>query len=379
MREDTGKDLITLYISKTKQYNGNCTSDSEQVTSSISATMKTVKDDKSSAVDNEINLKRQLIEATDSVRKKFHSIKNRHREDRTALEKIYEPLTQPLKEISAATVAKSVQPPFGMVPIQTTHSKESPKSECIKLTPRRTRDSDEYEKKAFYTPVGGTPSTSTIITSPDAETSTFSNTVKDHIRRLQSGDSHYDTTYGVRLNPKTGNLLLGNTEIRFPDDNVELWTKNGNKIASYKGTEGLYEMLFLKLPTVLYDDKDINDNSDAQIYKELLLKTKAPYKNYDTRKGLNASRTAKYHQLVEPLMSYKMVMRSRSGTGVPPRMPTMKVADKNKTVDYVYWNKPKELVDRLRLLWGSKLAGHTGHDNEILNIIEELREEGIVY
>ena len=40
-------------------------------------------------------------------------------------------------------------------------------------------------------------------------------------------------------------------------------------------------------------------------------------------------------------------------------------------------NKPKELVDRL--LWSSKVAGHTGHDNEIMSIIEELREWGIIY
>ena len=48
-------------------------------------------------------------------------------------------------------------------------------------------------------------------------------------------------------------------------------------------------------------------------------------------------------------------------------------------LEYVYWNKPKEVVDRLRLLWSSKVAGHTGHDNEIMSIIEELREEDIIY
>ena len=36
-------------------------------------------------------------------------------------------------------------------------------------------------------------------------------------------------------------------------------------------------------------------------------------------------------------------------------------------------------MDRLRLLWSSKVAGHTGHDNEIMSIIEELWEEGIIY
>jgi len=47
--------------------------------------------------------------------------------------------------------------------------------------------------------------------------------------------------------------------------------------------------------------------------------------------------------------------------------------------EYVYWHKPKELVNRLRFLWSSKMAGYTEHDKEILSIIEQLREEDIIY
>ena len=44
-------------------------------------------------------------------------------------------------------------------------------------------------------------------------------------------------------------------------------------------------------------------------------------------------------------------------------------------IDYVHWN-PNELMDRLRLLEASRQAGHNAH--EILSIIEELREAGLV-
>ncbi|XP_066585314.1 uncharacterized protein [Prorops nasuta] len=50
----------------------------------------------------------------------------------------------------------------------------------------------------------------------------------------------------------------------------------------------------------------------------------------------------------------------------------------NHVKDYVYWNNPNELVNRLKLLIASKNAGHTNHDNEIISIIEELREDGII-
>jgi len=45
----------------------------------------------------------------------------------------------------------------------------------------------------------------------------------------------------------------------------------------------------------------------------------------------------------------------------------------NNTVDYVHWDDPNELVDRLRLLDASRNAGNNAHDNEILSTIEELR------
>ena len=45
---------------------------------------------------------------------------------------------------------------------------------------------------------------------------------------------------------------------------------------------------------------------------------------------------------------------------------------------YEHWDDPNELVDRLRLLVSSQMAGHTGHNNEILSIIEELKEANII-
>ena len=46
--------------------------------------------------------------------------------------------------------------------------------------------------------------------------------------------------------------------------------------------------------------------------------------------------------------------------------------------DYVYWNDVNEIVERLKLLIASQQAGHTNHDNEIISIIEELKEAKII-
>jgi len=44
----------------------------------------------------------------------------------------------------------------------------------------------------------------------------------------------------------------------------------------------------------------------------------------------------------------------------------------------LHWDDPNELMDHLRLLDASHRAGNNAHDNEILSIIEEFREAGLI-
>jgi len=45
---------------------------------------------------------------------------------------------------------------------------------------------------------------------------------------------------------------------------------------------------------------------------------------------------------------------------------------------YKYWDDPNELIERLRLLLAYESVGNTNHKNEIISIIEELREANII-
>ncbi|MCI0557609.1 MAG: hypothetical protein MN733_03880, partial [Nitrososphaera sp.] len=60
-------------------------------------------------------------------------------------------------------------------------------------------------------------------------------------------------------------------------------------------------------------------------------------------------------------------------------LPRYMIAREGRGTDYVHWDDPNELVDRLRLLLASQAAGNSNHSNEIVSIIEELREAGIIY
>ena len=60
-------------------------------------------------------------------------------------------------------------------------------------------------------------------------------------------------------------------------------------------------------------------------------------------------------------------------------IPQHMIARERNQLDYVYWDDPNELVDRLRLLLAPQAAGNPSHTNEIISIIEELREAEIIY
>jgi len=45
----------------------------------------------------------------------------------------------------------------------------------------------------------------------------------------------------------------------------------------------------------------------------------------------------------------------------------------------LYWNDVNEEVERLIILVALKAAGNTSHNNEIFSILEDLREERIIF
>jgi len=75
----------------------------------------------------------------------------------------------------------------------------------------------------------------------------------------------------------------------------------------------------------------------------------------------------KYKSIIAPLLS------KRVGRGI-----SRTVTLNDNKIDYVHWDDPNVFVDRFRLLEASRQAGHNAHDNEILSIIEELREAGFI-
>lgn len=123
----------------------------------------------------------------------------------------------------------------------------------------------------------------------------------------------------------------------------------------------MLDLLFYKKPPSGYTENDL------QHYKDILVLTDAHKKFFEKDMHVRKSKKSyKYTNIISPLL--------RTGSGIDTKFMTVNT----KSIDYTYWDDPNELVDRLRLLVSSSSAGHTGHNNEIISIIEELREADII-
>lgn len=167
-----------------------------------------------------------------------------------------------------------------------------------------------------------------------------------------------DKVYGIQRD-KDNNLFIGKTPITINNNNNNIFVNN----KWYTGTEGLYELLFLKKP-------EHYTREDRENYMQIIKDTNAYRRNYDPNGQISGNSGWKYLNIIRPALN----VEKKIGNGI---IPTHKIAsDKNN--EYIYWNDINELIDRLRLLLSSKQAGHTDHDNEKLSIIEELRESCII-
>ncbi|XP_078051745.1 uncharacterized protein LOC144477890 [Augochlora pura] len=162
-----------------------------------------------------------------------------------------------------------------------------------------------------------------------------------------------DNVYGVYFH--NDKLIPGNAafDVESNDDIII------NKIR-YKGTPGLYELVFKRIP-----DCNLYTENDKKTYKDILIATHAHRRSNQ----IMGNKGFKYKTIIGPMFS------TLRGKGM--QIPTM-MRVTNNPIDYVHWDDPNELVDRLELLMVSRNTGHTAHDNEIISVIEELREAGLI-
>ncbi|KYQ49727.1 hypothetical protein ALC60_11194 [Trachymyrmex zeteki] len=338
---------------------------------------------------------REIERTSESIRKKHRALKTGRIEESIALDRHFKPIIKPLRQIVDSPGMRAIKRELryddaASAPKRERKEKEEEASETFERS-ETLRKSDDRSHDHVQ-PITSTPCT-TIVPPIESFENVFETTDDSFAtkvqHRLQTSEGRealraslgplgrkyveavmngargrgkgIDRVYGVYLH-KDG-LMFGNKCFYVDDaDNIII---DGVR---YAGTPGFYELIFKRIPDdLLYTEDDMHK------YKSILLATNAHKHKYHSQGRVLANRGYKYKHVIAPLMSITPKKQKKSGKGLPHAMTL-----NDNAIDYVHWDDPNELVDRLRLLDASHRAGNNAYGNEMLSIIEELREAGLI-
>lgn len=291
-------------------------------------------------------LKRKIIEARKVIRKKFAAAKYGKEETERSYRTKHKPIINPIQSI-LSTLSASLP--------------KIEKHENSNVADNIKKEEEEEEAR---------DETETGQDDDDEENiqDTFHSLSDIYRQKLVADDDpNLDKgRYAIHYNPYHDRWSIGGKRVDI--DGKDLIVKSTRFI----GTRGLYDLLTCKKIA------RVNPPSTRDIsnYRQIILLTNAHRKRFSSTGKIIPAKHEKFERFLEPyLKRFK-----RTGHGIHSDLTFKKLNRKPTRVEYVYWNKPTELVARLRLLLAAQQAGNTSVDNrnEILSIISELREDSII-
>ncbi|CAB0041251.1 unnamed protein product [Trichogramma brassicae] len=315
----------------------------------------------------------ELIKSREAIRRKALMLKRGRDETERKVTEIFKPIIKPLNRLVTLKEEKSPHvnkkkkleqqtvKPDQNLKVEDSND-ESQNDQTLKVKdPEKTLISDDDDDEHTLM----TEDEEELITEDEDEDQRISH----YFKLVKDASDDLDKRYGVYM--KNDKFYFGKSPISFMGTRVYF----GN--VKHDVSTGLLELLFKRIPNT-----DRITENDTSTYKKILEFTNAHRKGFADDGELRRYNSNKFSEIIEPLFkrggglfpSYKVAKRGR---GLLPRYKVAKSHDSLK--DFVYWNDPNELVDRLRLLVAERSAGNNAHDNEITSIIEELREDGYIY
>ncbi|KAL6418830.1 hypothetical protein ACFW04_011752 [Cataglyphis niger] len=348
-------------------------------------------------IDEREKTTKEIAKTRASIRKKHRALKTGKVESEIAMETRFKPIIEPLRRIAErderdaikrettdAESATSVERKWKREEESLTPTREKPEAKRVRARRRletvsASLDASPVERDPFalseeeiFEDLESPLTLETFVkrtlrTTQGREMlrSQLGPLGRKYVGALLGGEksSEIDHVYGVYIGEN--GAMLGDK--RFDVDVDDSILINGIR---YVGTPCLYELIFKRMP----DDLTYTEN-DKITYRNILLTTNAHRRDKKASNPILGNKGYKYKHVIAPLMQYAGAkMSAKMGAGRLPS--TMRIT--GDRVDYVHWDDPNELVDRLRLLDASRRAGNNAHDNEILSIIEELREAGAI-
>ena len=323
---------------------------------------------------NETDILQQIAIASDAIRRKHKLIKLGKEAIEQTLNNTFKPIVTPLEKIVDGFKIR-----------ETVNSVEKVQSEDIENIYDNDDNDDDHDGDVTFMSATDErvderedSNNSEFLNVNDTEnnkktsSTSWDDNIKHYLILLGERSKELDNISGVRKLTKD-RLMIGDSPINFSQDYIHVGDSN------FQISKGLLELLFKKIP-----EESLISSDDLENYRKIILATNAHKKHYKAANEVRDSKSFKYKHFIEKIIltsparnnDRRSKRQDISGRGM---IPQYMVAKEGNQLDYIYWDDPNELVDRLRLLLASQAAGNSSHTNEIISIVEELREAGIIY
>lgn len=311
---------------------------------------------------NQEQLVKKIKVLTDSIRKKNRALKSDISVRDNYLETTFKPVIGPLKEISRKLDEKTpITSSDDLMPVKSedikgegddenTENEEGVSSEVVD----DDDEDDVVSETDVRTPTEKGAKDESNLTVLGRDIASHGELTRKYVLKMLHGtlaNRRYHV-YGARL--ERHGLMIGDSELKLDDDD-NIYIK-GKK---YSGTHGLFELIFKKIP-MRYSVGDL------QAFKRICIATNVHKKNYLPDSPEHRGSSSKYKNIIAKIF--------------PPKISTGKGMSMKNTsnTNVFYYNDVNKLVERMRLLHEARKAGHTGVDNEMVALTEELRRRDYI-
>lgn len=312
------------------------------------------------------NVKEQLIKSARTIKNKIKQMKNEEEESEFKFKRMFSPVIKPLEAI---TSFNKLKPEI----IDTNKPKDDLNNSSMQSDSSSLYEDLDNADNVYVSEINQKMKNESI--NPITSTKMVVNIDKPfQLDEKYQIDDTLTVPFGVRY--EDNRLMMGNELVQFTtigptNDTINMAIIGNNK---YEMTPGIKELLFSKKP-----DLNVITEKDKLVYKDMLIVTNAHKRDYKSCGQLKGDKGMKYLRIIKPMFvdsSQNVYSQELNKIKLGGNIPTLKIYKKD--TDFIYWDDPNELIERLKLLIASKNAGNGNHDNEIISIIEELKEAGII-
>lgn len=300
---------------------------------------------------------RKVIKAANKVRKKYLTLKLERNEEDDTINTLLKPITQPLNKLAVNSTINHISTVKVEPPTQETAHDPQPGPSFVKdqfIPELKDEEDDVFDDASSLQNIKESMEKSEVYQDFIEQYPKIS---REYVDKYLRQAEDIDQENGIKYDTEAEKWEIGVLPLDFKQNgDIHVGGRD------YKGTRGLYDLLFLN-KSKHHTDEDLSNFSEIRF------------------RSSNMKRRRVHSATTEALTTYKPRTRSQTKSlksSVPTKSGKALLEYNESPKEFVYYNDVNELVDRLRKLDASHHIGNNNNMNEITYILEELARLGVI-